>query len=244
MKKILVLLFGLAFCADIFAGTLIYKTKAGEEKRVSGLTIVSIDGKKMVVRIKGGTETISMSQVIKYFDTDLSVGGEMDDNTGDYTVHLGSEKLVRDKKSGRITFSIPYSINRASGVKLGTRLRQPYFYLFVLAVDEDSGQRKMMSFSYPAKAKVAMKNYDEAKMMEKAIDLDRPSFYDDDFGGLRRSATNKSLGGRRTASFSLNNVRNGSVIAWYLVVWGKDKIVETKEWRDSGRRISTNWWIR
>lgn len=244
MKRILIFLAGFVFCADMFAGTLIYKNKAGEEKRVSGLTIVSIDGKKMVVRIKGGTETIAMSQVIKYFDTDLSVGGEMDDNTGDYTVHLGTEKLGRDKKSGRLEFSIPYSVNRASGVKLGSRLRHPYFYLFVLAIDGDSGERKLMSFSYPAKARVSMKNYDEAKMMEKAISLDRPSIYGEDFGGLKRSSSNKSMGGRRTASFSLNNVRNGSVIAWYLVVWGKDSIVETKEWRDSGSRISKNWWIR
>lgn len=243
MRIWLIVLIGVLFCGSAMAGTLIYKNKAGEVKRVSGLKILSIDGKKMVVKIDSGTETISLAQVQKYYDTDIRIGGEFDDDSGAYSVRLGTESLVKAKKSGgRQEFSIPFSLTRAQGVSIRSRLRQPYFYLFVL-VSDGEGQRKMQIFSYPKSAKAGMKNYDEAKMLEKVIELDRPYYYHEDTSFGSRS-TQKRLGGERVASFPLASVRNGSVIAWYLVVWGKDSIVATKEWHDTGRNVGKNWWVR
>ena len=243
MRIFLTVLAVLVFGISVSAGTLIYKNKDGEQKRVSGLTIISIDGKKMVVRIKNGTETIFLSQVVKYYDTDIRVGGEFDDDSGDYTVRLGMEKLTRNKKNNRMEFTIPFSINRTGKTKIGSRVRQPYFYLFVLCSDGENAYRKMHTFSYPAAAKNAMKNYDEAKMLEKVISLDRPYIYDSDVPSMNNSV-GRSLGNNRMAVFPLSSIRNGSVIAWYLVVWGKDSIVETKEWHDPARRVGKNWWIR
>ena len=100
MRKIFVaVLMGVLLCANTFGGTLIYKSNEGEEKRVSGLTILSIDSKKMVVRISGGTETIRLSQVIKYYDSDIRAGSEFDDGSGDYTIRFGQEKMVRGEKA-------------------------------------------------------------------------------------------------------------------------------------------------
>ena len=242
MRIFLLILCSLFFCCNSWGGTLIYKNKKGETKRVSGLKIVSIDSKKMVVKIASGTETILLSQVQKYYDTDIRVGGEFDDDSGEYTIQLGHETLGPSKKSGgRMELSIPFSIFRIKGTALGTRLRQPYFYLFVLSSDGDTQNRKMTSYSFPASARTSMKNYDEAKMLEKVISLDRPYYYQDD---VNRSPQNRRMGGDRQARFLLNTAKNSTVIAWYLVVWGKESIVATESWENPNYRISKNWWVR
>ncbi len=243
MRIFLLIFCSLLFCCNTWGGTLVYKNKKGEIKRVSGLKIVSIDSKKMVVRIANGTETILLSQVQKYYDTDIRISGEFDDDSGEYTVQLGYEKLGSSKKNnGRMELSIPFSISRQKGTSMGARLRQPYFYLFVLSSDAESQNRKMTSYCFPASAKTSMKNYDEAKMLEKVISLDRPYYYQEDT--FNRSSYSKRMGGERQAQFTLNAVKNNTVIAWYLVVWGKDSIVATKSWENSEYRISKNWWVR
>lgn len=243
MRIFLMLLCGMIFCDTALAGTLIYKNKEGAQKLVSDLTIVSIDQKKMVVRINNGTETLALSQVVKYYDTDIRISGDFDDSTGEYSVSLGTESFsAAKKKNGRLEFSIPYSINKAKGVSLSTPVRQPYFYLFVLVHDSETSDRKMMTFCYPAKAKAGMRNYDEAKMLEKAISLDRPTRYNDSFS-IRR-ASRKRLGGERDAVFQLNKIDKNAILAWYLVVWGKDSIVAVKEWKSSSAGIGRNWWVR
>lgn len=244
--RLIAVLIGFMLSVNAFCGTLIYTNKDGEEKRVSGLTILSMDNKKMVVRISSGTETIRLSQVIKYFDTDVRVGGEFDDGSGEYTIRFGQEKITRSEKSnGRMEFTIPFDVNRAANTKMGTALRSPYMYLFLLVSNTDNFQRKMISACYPASAKIAMKNYDEAKMMEKATSLDRPRYYDEDAAYLgKRKNSGASMDGGRVARFPLNNIRNGKIIAWYLVAWGKDSIVATKEWRMPGLRIDPTWWMR
>ena len=246
MRKIFVaVLMGVLLCANTFGGTLIYKSNEGEEKRVSGLTILSIDSKKMVVRISGGTETIRLSQVIKYYDSDIRAGSDFDDGSGDYTLRFGQEKMVRgEKANSRMEFTIPFDVDRTGNAKMGTPLRVPYLYLFVLVSDSENFQRKMFVASYPASAKISMKNYDEAKMMEKATSLDRPRYHHDDAALLGKRSRGATLEGGRLARFPLNNLRNGKIIAWYLVAWGKDSIVATKEWRMPGLRIDATWWMR
>lgn len=246
MRKIFIaVLTGMVLCANALGGTLVYINNDGEEKKVSGLTILSIDSKKMVVRVSSGTETIRLSQVIKYFDSDIRTGGDFDDGSGDYTVRFGQEKIIRsEKNNGRLEFTIPFDVDRRGNTKFGTPLRVPYMYLFVLVSDPDNFQRKMIVVSYPAAAKISMKNYDEAKMMEKATSLDRPRYHHDDAALLGKRSRGATLEGGRLARFPLNIMRNGKVIACYLVAWGKDSIVATKEWRMPGLRISTSWWMR
>lgn len=247
MRMMLIaLLTGFVLCSNVFGGTLIYKNKAGETKWVSGLTILSIDEKKMVVRINNGTETIWLSQVSKYYNSDIRMGGEFDDGSAEYTIWLGQEKITSSEKTkGQMEFSIPYDVNKTDKARSGESLRAPYMYLFVLVSDAESLQRKMYSFSFPGPAKVAMKTYDEAKMLEKAIALNRPRYHYEDASLLgSRSISGSRLGGDKVARFPLSNLRNGTIIAWYLVAWGKSSIVATKEWRKTGVRIEKTWWLR
>ncbi len=235
----------LVLCGALaFGGTLIYRNRNGEKKRVSNLKILSIDGSKMVIKINEGTKTIALSQVLKYYDTNIKTGGEFDDDTAEYDIRLGEGKISSDKQhSNQRTFSISYDVFRKQGEKSQSGLRAPYFYLFVLT-SSDEGQRGMFSYSYPAQAKVSMKNYDEAKMMEKVLTLNRPYFYSSDANRLGRSSGPKLMGGGKVATFQLSNLKNGRIVAWYLVAWSKDSISATKEWRDNSYRLSKTWWIR
>lgn len=245
MKKRALLLLLTAFCCGVSAGTLIYKNRDGEQKRVSGLKIISIDSKKMVVKINEGTETIPLSQMVKYYDTDIKGGGEFEDNTAQYDIRLGEGKISSDKKKGgAVTFSIPFDVFRREGEKMDSAMRYPYIFLFVLSADAD-GHRTMTSYGFPSAARLSLKNYDEAKMQEKVLSLKRRTYHSDDVSRLGQpSAASRTMGGEKTATFSLSNLKKNSVIAWYVVAWNKDSISATKEWHDSSHKVGKNWWIR
>ena len=244
MKRFALMLLMLLFCAGSSAGTLIYRNREGEQKRVSGLKIVSIDSKKMVVKINEGTETIPLTQILKYYDTDIRSGGEFEDNSAQYDIRLGEGKIVSDKKkNGQQTFSIPFDVFRRKGERMDTAMRHPYLFLFVLSTSSD-GQRHMTSYGFPKEARLSLKNYDEAKMLEKVVSLKRPTYHGDDVNRLGTRSSGIRLGGGREATFLLSGVKNGTVIAWYVVAWNKDSISAVKEWHDTSYKVSKTWWIR
>lgn len=244
MRIFLLVLAGLLCCSCSMAGTLIYKNNKGDVKRASGLKIQTIDRDRMVVRIGSGTEVIHLSRVVKYYDTDIKLNGDFDDDSGEYTVRLSQPTMNQPKKGGRKELLVPYSIVKNAGVKMGAKLRQPYFYLFILCSNDETYQRKVVTSCFPQSARASMKGYDEAKMLEKVLAMDRPDFYSADASIMGMSKTSRRMGGSREAKIPLNSLRNDKVIAWYLVVWGKDSIVATESWREPGRNIGKNWWIR
>ncbi len=248
--RVLFLLGLLVAGLPLTAGTLIYKTADGQEKIVSQVTIMTIANQMLTLKIDSGTETIPLRSLVKYYDTDIRGGGEFEDNTAAYDIILGTEKCPTDGYQGSsdkrktAEFTIGYSVRRKEGEAQKNELRVPYLYLFVLT-SGDGGDRNFYSFSYPDKARVSMKAYDEAKMLEKVIALNRPTYYPDDRGRLGRpSPRNAGIGGDRIATFKLDGIRKQRIIAWYLVAWGKNRIEAEKSWQDHSYRIARNWWIR
>ena len=249
-RKISLLATALLAAGTLSAGTLIYRTRNREEKVVSDVTIVSIDSRIMTIKIAGGTETIPLANVVKYYDTDIKAGGEFEDNTAEYDVILGSEDCPKTGYTGGKTkkttvFSIPYTVRTKGAARSDAACREPYFYLFVLTSGA-GGSRTLHSYASPARARVSMKTYDEAKMLEKVISLDRPTYYPADRNRLGRAGGNStvSLGGEQTATFTLNGVKDRQIIGWYLVVWGKTRIAAVKEWHDTGYSLPAHWWLR
>jgi len=232
------------------AGTLIYRTRDNQERTVSKVTIVSIDSKLVTIKINSGTETIPISSLVKYYDTDIKSGGEFEDSSAEYSIRLGTEKCPKtgyETTKGRKTpsvFSINYDTMRKPGQNQKAAIREPYLYLFVLTSGAN-GERNFYSYSSSSKGKVSMRDaYDEAKMLEKVSSLDRPLIHKDDRNQLGRPNQRGGLGGTEIADFKLDGIKSQRIIAWYLVAWGKNKIEATKEWRDTGYNLHKTWWVR
>ena len=243
MKKTALLLLTLAFASAASAGTLIYKNREGKRLMVSGLKIFSIDSQKMVVKINDGTETIPLSQVVKYYDTEIKSGGSFDDNTAEYDIRLGEGTIRGDKKkNGQKTFEIPFDVFRKSA-RMDTPMRYPYLFLFVLT-SNDEGHRVISSYGFPTSARLSLKNYDEAKMLEKVLSLKRPHYHSEDVNHLGGRSSGARMGGGKTATFPLSNLKDRKIIAWYVVAWSKEAISAVKEWHDPQYKIGKNWWIR
>lgn len=249
MKIVLSFLSVLMLLTAAEAGTMIYKNRDGEEKIVSQVKILSIDGRILVFSLNGGTETMPTASLLKYYDTDIRTAAQFDDSTADYDVSLGDTKypeLVKSQsgKSGGPVFTVAYDVTRKAGGPTAGALRTPYFYLFVLTTN-DEGSRNLHSYAFPDKAKTSMKRYDEAKMLEKVIDLDRPIFHDDDGRKLGKplgGGGNRGLGGGKTATFQLTGIKDARIIGWYLIVWNKSDIVVTKQWQDHSYKVGNYWW--
>ena len=122
-------------------------------------------------------------------------------------------------------------------------MRYPYIFLFVLSSDAD-GHRSMTSYGFPSSARLSLKNYDEAKMLEKVLLLKRPHYHSDDASRLGSHASGSRLGGSKTATFQLGNLKDRKIIAWYVVAWNKDSISAVKEWHDTSYKVGKTWWIR
>ncbi|MCP3965008.1 MAG: hypothetical protein GY750_10595 [Lentisphaerae bacterium] len=123
----------------------------------------------------------------------------------------------------------------------------PYFYLYVLTSRSKSyGNRPVYSFYYPKEAKVFSKTYDEAKIMEKVNEIDRPNIWNDNFKshlGRGRSKTFSPLGGR-LISIPLKGIKDKNIIAYHIEAWGKKKVVATKNWVKTGYIPGKTWWKR
>lgn len=243
MKKTVLLLLVLLVGFAVSAGTLIYKNREGKKLTVSGLKIFSIDSKKMVVKINDGTETILLSNVVKYYDSDIKSGGSFDDDTAEYDIRLGEGAIRSDKKKGgQKFFEIPFDVVRKSA-RMDTPMRYPYIFLFVLTSNAE-GSRAISSYGFPVAARLSLKNYDEAKMLEKVLSLKRPHYHSEDVNRMGERSSTTRMGGGKVATFQLNNIKDRKVIAWYVVAWNKDSISATKEWHDTQYKVGKNWWIR
>jgi hypothetical protein len=240
------------------AGTIIYKTsRTSEEHRLAKVKIISISQGAVTVKHGKGVRTIPLSYLKGYYDTDIDVGG-FADNTCDYTVSIRDikmpktgytfTKVKKSKKKSRKTSNceIEFSVNKKAEKGKFKSIRMPYFYLFVLTTGSKTyGQRPIYSFYYPEEAKVKSKTYDEAKFIEAINSMERPRIYHGEkssFSGKVGKLTSAS--GYRPAVIELKKIKNQKIIAYRLEVWGKDKMIFEKKWKNSSYKVGKNWWKR
>lgn len=247
MKRILAALFLFGCCLGSRAGTLVYKSNDGSEKTVSDVKILSISEGKVKISVNKGIENISLGRLVKYFDTDVKGAGDGGfDETCEYTVSVQEVKIpdrgmVKEKgKSVQGSAEFSYSISRSAKQGESRSIRTPYFYLFVLTGADDGG-RSVYTFSHPAEAKISG-GYDEGKMLERVLSNKR-TVWGSDVGYASLNPSAKGLSGTtRDVEMKLTGIGQRSILAWHLVVWGKDSIVMTRSERID-TRIGEKWYL-
>ncbi len=255
LKLFFISLFTLSFTA-LDAGTIVYRTSGkSEEYTLSKIKIISIDKKVITIKQSGGTHTIPLAYLISYYDTNIDVG-DYADNTSDYQISIRKIKMPetgykysrskKTKKKSKKTSNckIEFSINRKFEKAKSKNIRMPYFYLFVLTTgSEVYGRRPVYTYYYPKDARVSLKTYNEAKIIEAVKSMKRPLLYYDSKSYLGKSAGKlSSAGGYPPVNIALKKVKNKRIIAYHLEVWGKDKIISTKNWRDMRYSVGGSWW--
>ena len=245
--------------AILNAGTIIYKTSGKSEKHtLAKVTILSIIGKTVTIKHGNGVRTIPLSYMLSYYDTDVNVGN-FADNTCDYVVSIREiempetgytyKKSKKQKKKTKKTSSckIEFTVNKKPKQGESKAIRMPYFYLFVLTTSSKNyGQRPIFTYYYPDEAKVKLKTYDEAKIIEAITSMGRPRIYHGtgtaSFGKIGKLS---SASGYRPITISLKGIKTKKIIAYHLEIWGKNKIIAVKDWRrDSRYKVGKNWWKR
>ncbi len=242
-------LFLLAVPCLLPGGTLIYRDAGGGQKIISNVKILSIDSASRLITLEmeNGVETIASGRLIKYYSSDIKAGNMFEDNSDDYSITVSDIDLPqytrhsgksRGKKQSRHA-SIVYNIRSSD---MNVSYRTPLFYLFLLTTKD--GVRKVSMVCYPNSARISSKFYDEAKMLEKALDLGRACIHPRDRSrlGLRQSGgKEKSVMGGCKIDLPLSGAPDGEIIASYLVVWGKNRIIYTREDHKNGESIDKNW---
>lgn len=249
-KKCTAVLLGTLIAGSATAGTLIYRNAEKEIKTISQITLLSFDQKRMIIKANRGTETIPIGNVLKYYNSNIK-SGEFDDSSAEYDIRLGSARVPKRgevKKKGKkeiAEFAIAYSITPKMGERRNRGMRTPYFYLFVLAADPDGG-RSIYTYSYPKQAKANLNTYDEIKMLERVISLDRPRIYPDDKRRLGvPTPTSGLMGGEEYATFKLTGIKNREIIAWHVIAWGKNEVEAAKgDTANTSYQVSPEWWIQ
>jgi len=257
-KIFLISLFALSIMV-LNAGTIIYKTSKNSEKNIlADVKIISIAKGTITLKHGKGVRTIPLSYLSAYYDTDIDSQG-FADNTCEYTVSIRDIKMPetgytytkakhKKTKTKKVSdFEIEFAVQKKIEKGKSQNIRMPYFYLYVLTTATKSyGKRPVYSFYYPDEAKVRSKTYDEAKIIEAVTSMDRPLIYHgakSGFGGKIGKLTSAS--GYRPAVIPMKGVKNHKIIAYHLEVWGKDKMIAQKDWKDSlSHSIGKNWWKR
>ena len=231
-----------------FAGTLIYKVHQEKEKIISDITIMSIDKKQVVLKVGNGIERIPLSSLVKYYNTDIKIGSVFDDGSQEYDIQVRNWKKPASRtgysgsKKNRVVSELEFEYDirlKQDSAKTQTnkRIKRPYFYLYVLTVD-DYDNRKIFHYFSPDAAKCNFKSYDEALMMEKVYSSERESFFLD-YGQWK---TTSRLNWQKQ-KFVLDGIKERKIIATYLVVWGKDSIIyEGGEIWDPSYAIHPEWY--
>lgn len=242
-------------CQPLSGGTLIYRVNGkGDPITTSRIKIISIQDGNITVEQDGGRQTIPMSWVDKYFDTDIP-GGSFIDNTSDYDVNIfkidmpdtGYTFSTEDGRRRRsvATCTVEYRISRKGESGAPRAVKMPYFYLYVLTTrDKEYGPRPAFSFHYPKEARIRSRNYDEARIIETVTSIDRPLVHDTTMRqlGTPSRRTGLSSMGNLVAEIELRGINERQIVAYRLDVWGKDGIVAFREWKRPGYNPGEFWW--
>lgn len=245
MKKIIILLAAL-ICHSAFCGTLIYKGNNNEKKIISEIEIISIDRNIVTFKIGKGTRNIHFSKISKYYDSDINMNLAFDDNSSDYDLKITNLKLPVNKKgitkkvkkeaqNNKITFE--YSISPKPSKGQNKNVKIPHFYVFLLTTGGKGTGSNIYSFYYPESAKIKnSKVYNEALMLEAALSSERQRINPRYLFG---AGVDKSL---NKISIDISKIGNRKIIAYHIVAWGKDDIVDIKnDILDHSYEVSKNW---
>ncbi|QSH41684.1 hypothetical protein P0136_06765 [Lentisphaerota bacterium ZTH] len=241
------------------AGTLVYKTGKNEnEKIVSDVEIVSMDLKNITIKRGKSQKTIPRHWVRKYFSSDIKGAGQFEDNTSDYTVTITNVKVplkgcikVKNSKSKKKSiqtseFEVEFTVSRKYEKHKSKAMKMPYIYLHILTTRSKSyGKHPVYTYCYPKEAKIRSKTYDEAKIMEKVNEIDRPNIWNNSaFKGYLGSGNSQRPGkvGGRCARIPLKGIKDKTILAYHIEIWGKNRIVATKDWSKAGYKPGNSWW--
>lgn len=257
LKLVFISLFTLGFIV-LNAGTIVYRTEAkGKRHTLSKVKIVSIDKTLITIKHDGGIRTIPLSYIVNYYDTDIDTSN-FADTTARYEITIQEIKMpgsgyayVRNKKTKKKSkktsnCEIKFSINKKLKDAKSKNIRMPYFYLFVLTTSSEAfGSLPVYSYYYPKSAKIRSKTYDEAKIIEAVRSMKRPYLYHDGKSHLGKSIGKlDSAGGFPPILIPLKKIKNKKIIAYHLEIWGKDRIIGTKNWHNMKYTVGKRWWKR
>lgn len=247
MKKILFAVL-LAVSYSAFCGTLIYRGTDNEKKIISEIDIVSIDKNIVTIKIGKTTRTIHLSKIYKYYDTDINMNLAFDDNTSDYMLSITNLKLPVNKKGitqrakqqkqkNKIEFEFTLSPKRKKGQSANVKV--PYFYLYLLTSSGKGRGSNIYTYFHPSTARIKnTRVYNEALMLESAISSERQII------NPRYLSHISTEGQGNKVSIDISKIGERKIIAYYLVVWGKDDIVyQENRILDHTYEISKNWYL-
>ncbi|MDD3153467.1 MAG: hypothetical protein PHS41_01260 [Victivallaceae bacterium] len=241
------ILFAAAFSGILFAagaGTVVYRVN-GSEKSISDAKLISIDNKIVTFKYNGGTQQISVGNLVKYYDSDSGIsGGAFDDGTLDYNVSIRDvtmpERGMTSSHKNRVVAEakIRYVVDPKLEKNRKMVIREPYFYLFVLSESKDGSRRAHHVFSYPAAAKYRTKYYNEPDILKQINSPDRAHISGGNFNTLG------GLSGEKSFKIALKGIGERKIVAYTVIAWGKDREAGRKNWTRSGLSVSENWFMR
>lgn len=247
MKNIL-FAFLLFVSFSAFCGTIIYRGTDNEKKIISEIDIVSIDKNIVTIKIGKTTRTLHFSKIYKYYDTDINMNLAFDDNTSDYTLAVTNLKLPVNKKGvtqrakkqkqkNKIEFDFSLSPQRKKGQSANVKV--PYFYLYLLTSSGKGNGSSIYTYFHPNTAKIKnSKVYNEALMLESAISSERQIINPRYLSNISREGQGNKV------AIDISKIGERKIIAYYLVVWGKDDIVYTdNKIIDHSYEVSKNWYL-
>jgi hypothetical protein len=268
MKKLILLLATALFAGviPVHAATLILK----DGKSMSKVKVISINFAKkfMIIESDGQRRTISTSRISEFYSTDRESGNNTADidNTTTYNVSILNVKMPKTgykrssskkrKSSSSSYCEILYTISTSFPKKGDTTnrnvIKYPYFYLAVLTEgSSEYGGRPIFRFTYPKHFKLdskAKKSYNTAAIMDALNSLKRPHIYLDRIARMGSRRKSNKISGQREIKIKLSSVKSRRIIGYHLEVWGKEKLLQTKDWTDPGAHISSSWakrwWLR
>ncbi len=256
------------YAINLYSGTLIYDDRSVKsrdpQKRQRILTkvkLVSICKGKVVIEKDGGKRTIPLRRLREYYDKDIKGGdtADFDDNTANYTVQITSKPVVprtgykKDKKNHRrrISSSIKfaYTIIKQDKVHKTDRIRQPYFYLYIYISGADEYHNSNIRCFYsPKAAKIKCDGYNRAEIISAVKSFKRTIIHlNDEYTRRYMINTHRkigAIGGEYQVEFTLKGIKSRRILAYHLEVWGKDDIVASDHWEETGIGLDKNWWIR
>ncbi len=224
----------------LYSGTITFK----DGTRISEAEIVSIKDGRVVVKKDKKERTFELKSIESFYETDLADGSNaIPGKFSDYKVSVVDVKMPsrgKNKDGEKESCEIKYLITKTDAQK--NKIKFPYFYLYVLSTpDKEDGERKVYSYYYPDDAKVKSKGgYDEAAIMKKVLGFDRRIV---DYEEAQARSSMKNMGDR-DIKIELDGINNRKIIAYHLEVWGNEKKVAEKVWKDIDHKIGDHWWER
>lgn len=236
--------FSLSFLLQVNAGTISFKEKDGSLTTLTNVDVVSVKEGIIVIEKDKKRRSYPIASVYSFSPSDTSsAGGSIPGEFSDYKVTISEVKspVKGSDKDKTATFEINYSIARTNPEI--SRIKVPYVYLYLLVPPSgDTEEWEVLSYSYPSKAKLKSKGYDEAAILEAVNKFDRPIRDETDHHyDLNKSL--KSFGGENV-KFDLKSLKNRKIIAYHIEIWGNNSIVAEKNDKEFDAKVGDKWWHR